>query len=187
MSTLTKAPPIHIEQYLGFEAPPGFRDELIEGEIVLSPDPKPLHAAVANRLSELLKAQLGGMPFAVQQLVNFRMEDCHSMPSPNVFVLDKSRWCEAVETDTYPSGSPVLAVEIVSPANRRKEIQRKTSLYLRHGSVEVWVVFPRKQVLEIWTKTDEVARYTAAETITLRYPFPHTELTLAQVFHPIDA
>lgn len=187
MSTLTRAAPIHIEQYLGFEAPPGFRDELLEGEIVLSPDPKPLHAAVANRISDLLKERLVGMPFVVQQRVNFRMEDCHSMPSPDVLVMDKSCWREAVETDTYPSGSPVLAVEIVSPANRRKEIQRKIGLYLRHGSVEVWVVFPRKQVLEIWTKTNEVARYTAVETITLRYPFPCPELSLVQVFNPIDA
>lgn len=182
MSTLTKADPIHIDQYLAFEAPSGFRDELIEGEIVLSPDPKPLHAAVANRLSDLFRARLVGMPFIVQQRVNFRMEDCHSMPSPDVFVLDKSRWREAVETDTYPSGSPILAVEIVSPANRRKEIQRKTGLYLRHGSVEVWVVFPRKQVVEIWTKTDQVARYSAPGKISLRYPFPSTELDLDQIF-----
>jgi Uma2 family endonuclease len=186
MSTLTKAPPINVDQYLGFEAPSGFRDELIEGEIVLSPDPKPLHAAVANRLSDLLKIRLAGMPFVVQQRVNFRMEDCDSMPSPDLFVLEKSRWHEAVETDTYPSGSPVLAVEIVSPANRRKEIQRKTSLYLRHGSVEVWVVFPRKQVLEIWTQTDHVTRYAAGETITLHYPFPAAELRLDEVFSPLD-
>jgi Uma2 family endonuclease len=187
MSTLTKAAPIHIDQYLGFDAPSGFRDELIEGEIILSPDPKPLHPAVANRLSDLLKARLLGTPFVVQQRVNFRMEDCDSMPSPDVFVLDKSRWQEAVKTDTYPSGSPILAVEIVSPANRRKAIQRKTGLYLRHGSVEVWVVFPRKQVVEVWTKTDKVTRYTAPETITLRYPFPSTGLDLDQVFSPADA
>jgi hypothetical protein len=41
---------LSIDEYLSDEAPPGFRDEQIEGEIVLSPDPKPVHADVANQL-----------------------------------------------------------------------------------------------------------------------------------------
>jgi hypothetical protein len=47
-------PPITIEQYLTFESPEGFRDELINGRIVMSPEPKMLHFDVADNLYKLL-------------------------------------------------------------------------------------------------------------------------------------
>ena len=46
MGTTAKAPPITVEQYCGFEPPPGFRAELLDGEIIVSPEPKPIHQQV---------------------------------------------------------------------------------------------------------------------------------------------
>ncbi len=48
MATVSVAPPITVEQYLGFRGYPGLRDELINGEIVLSPQPKPHHQEVSR-------------------------------------------------------------------------------------------------------------------------------------------
>lgn len=50
MPTASKAPAITVEQYEGFEGYPGLRDELIYGEIVLSPQRKPVHQQVAGNL-----------------------------------------------------------------------------------------------------------------------------------------
>ena len=52
-------PPITAEQFLHFEAPEGYRAELIRGEIVLSPDPKPLHHDVGQNIVEMLKKAVG--------------------------------------------------------------------------------------------------------------------------------
>ena len=49
MSSSVKAPPITVQQYLGFRSPPGYRDELINGEIVVSPERKPLHHDLAEK------------------------------------------------------------------------------------------------------------------------------------------
>jgi hypothetical protein len=56
---------------MSYQAPPGFRDELIEGEIVLSPEPKPLHADVAKQLEAILTAAVQGTSFIVRQRINF--------------------------------------------------------------------------------------------------------------------
>jgi Uma2 family endonuclease len=47
--------PITFEQYEEFEAPDGFRDELINGRIVVSPEAKPLHHEIAANVFGLLK------------------------------------------------------------------------------------------------------------------------------------
>jgi Uma2 family endonuclease len=86
---------VSIDEYLSYQAPAGFRDELIEGKIVLSPSPKPLHAGIAKPLDTTLMAALRGSPFLVRQRINMLLKDDESMPSPDVFVLDKTRWQEA--------------------------------------------------------------------------------------------
>lgn len=151
MSTAAKAPPITIEQFRGFLAPPGFRDELIYGRIILSPDPKARHQEVAKNLFRGLDRLFRGTSFTVQQRTNAEMPAHNSMPSPDVFVIDKIRWKRAIDQDGYPQGSPQLAIEVVSPSNRKTNIQKKISLYLANGALAVWVAYPKKQVIELWT------------------------------------
>jgi Uma2 family endonuclease len=55
---ILKAPPITIEQFEAFESFPGLRDELIRGEIVLSPQPKPFHQQIAKNIERLLERVL---------------------------------------------------------------------------------------------------------------------------------
>jgi hypothetical protein len=50
MATFYKVP-ITIQQYEQFEGYPGLRDELIEGDIVMSPQPKPLNQQTVRNIS----------------------------------------------------------------------------------------------------------------------------------------
>jgi Uma2 family endonuclease len=160
MGTVTKAPPITVEQFRGFVPPPGFRDELINGKIVLSPEPKPRHQEVAKNLFRALDRLFRSTPFTVQQRTNAEMPAFNSMPSPDVFVIDKVRWKAAIVSDGYPQGSPQLAIEVVSPSNRKANIRKKVMLYLANGALAVWVVFPKKQMVEVWTGLEPQLEHT---------------------------
>jgi Uma2 family endonuclease len=147
-SALQPAPPITIEQYLGFEAPEGFRDELIYGRIVLSPEPKVLHYDVADNLYRLL-SKAAGRKYRVAQRMNLQFLDCHSMPIPDVFAIKRQEWTRARIQNVYPDGSQVLlAVEVISPSNRASPLKSKIEIYLAHG-LEVWVVDPKKQEVTV--------------------------------------
>jgi Uma2 family endonuclease len=143
MSSTVKAPPITVRQYLGFQSPPGFRDELINGEIVVSPEPKPLHHDVAENLFELLRAAAGGA-FKVGMRINMTMDTLNSAPSPDVWIVEREKWRAARAANTYPENAPVLAVEVVSPSNRKRRVQEKIDLYLATGGAAVWVVYPKR-------------------------------------------
>ena len=112
--------PITIEQYLGFQSPDGYRDELIYGKIIVSPGPKPDHVDVAENIHELLKQTLG-KKYRVAQRINLRFPAEHSMPSPDIFVSEREAWKQALLHKTYPDGSSVrLVVEMLSPSNTKE-------------------------------------------------------------------
>ena len=71
-----------------FRSPEGFRDELIFGKIIVSPEPKILHFQIADNLYRLLDKTVG-KKFRVAQRVNLRLPALNSMPSPDVFVIER--------------------------------------------------------------------------------------------------
>ena len=137
----TKAPPISVEQFLNFEAPSGYRVELLDGEIVLSPDPKPIHHDLVINVYDALRSRIG-KSFKVGMRTNMDLREVHYMPSPDVFVRAHESWRQARKENCYPSGSPILAVEVISPSNTEPNVLRKTDVYLRYGTVQVWNVYP---------------------------------------------
>jgi Uma2 family endonuclease len=95
MASALSAPPITIEQYLTFESPDGYRDELINGRIIVSPEAQPLHSDVAENLYELLKSTCNRKLHKVGQRMNLRFPEVDSMPSPDLFVIDLAEWQRA--------------------------------------------------------------------------------------------
>ena len=49
-------------------------------------------------------------------------------------------------------GAPMIAVEVVSPANRPAYIDKKTAVYLEEGAAEVWVVYPENRSMAVFRK-----------------------------------
>ena len=124
----------------------GCSDELIQGEIILSPSAKPLHAKIVRRLLKLLEPleKLGyelGTDFGCVLGAN-------SLPGPDLAAVSSARW-ESLHPDEYLNGSPELVVEVFSPGNRKGLMARKAALYLEHGAEAVWVVYPARRTLVV--------------------------------------
>jgi Uma2 family endonuclease len=139
--------PITTEQYEQFEGYPGLRDELINGRIVMNPQPKPLHQHVMLNILGILQRFCEGTEYIVNGNSNIKFSTLHSMPSPDVFVVLKQEWEEAMESDNYLQNPPLLAVEVLSKANRPKHVHEKIAIYLEAGVKEVWVVNTKERSL----------------------------------------
>jgi Uma2 family endonuclease len=149
MASALHVPPITFEQYEHFQSPNGYRDELINGRIVVSPAAKPLHSQVAENIHELLKKACDKRKYKVGQRMNLRFPDVHSMPSPDVFVIELAEWRGACAESRYPDGGGVLlAVEVISPSNFPGPLSEKVNIYVRHG-LETWVVDPKKEEVKV--------------------------------------
>ena len=180
MSTITAR--MSIEEYLSYEAPPGFRDELIEGEVILSPDPKPLHSTICKNLLIILDELLKGSSYAACLATNMALKEDGSMPSPDMFIIDKNRWTAAIREDRYPEGSPQLAIEVYSPSNRPGLVRKKIELYLKNGSAAVWVIYPKRRAVVVHEQSDVTAEYRDGEKLPLPAELSNSTIEVSKIF-----
>ena len=102
------------------------------------------------------------------------------MPSPDVFVLRRDVWFEACRREEYVSVPPVLAVEVLSPANRKTRIAQKVEIYLAAGVLSVWTVDPKRQTVSVHT-TQGKTLHVQGDAIKLGEPL-HGSVALADIF-----
>jgi Uma2 family endonuclease len=120
----------------------GRKYELVDGEIRVSPAGG-RHGAVAVRLSARLLAfvEPRGLGHVFDSSTGFRLPG-GNVRSPDVSFVSRGRF----EGDELPEGfSPVppdLAVEVLSPEDRSRDVLDKVGEYLDAGVRLVWVIDP---------------------------------------------
>jgi Uma2 family endonuclease len=154
--------PISVEEYVAM--PPlgdDSSDELIQGEIVLSPSAKPLHAKIVRRLLKLLEP-LEDAGYELATDFGCILGE-HSLPGPDLAAVSRSLW-QDLSADEYLTGSPELVVEVFSPANRKGLMARKAALYLEYGAQSVWIVYPARRTLIVHDASGE-SEFRAGELV----------------------
>lgn len=131
------------------------RHELIKGELLTMPPPQAEHGRVAANLTMLLGPYIKAHRLGdVLTEAGFKIEsDPDTVLGPDVSFVSKDR--VGLRPDGYYQGPPDLAVEVLSPGDRRGMVEQKLSLWLESGARSVWLVNPRKRTVEIIRSMDE--------------------------------
>lgn len=132
------------------EAHPDMRVELVDGELIMSPAPRPLHQIVSYRLSQLLgkyvdENQLGQLLYAP---VGVRLAQ-DVLVQPDLLFIRQERVADLIGDDNV-NGAPDLVVEILSPSTAHYDRHAKLLTYARHGVPEYWIVDTDNQVVEVY-------------------------------------
>lgn len=120
--------------------------ELIEGELVeVSPQGRVHGRAVSNLAffltSEIRSGVQGELLTGDIGFILSRSPD--TVLAPDISFVRADRLID--EGDGYLELAPDLAIEVLSPSNTAREIERKTAIYLGAGTSEVWVVRPKQR------------------------------------------
>ena len=131
------------------------RHELIKGELLTMPLPKLDHMRVAANLTIILgpyiKANRLGEVYAEG---GFKLEsDPDTVLGPDVSFVSRNR--VGLSPEGYHDGPPDLAIEVLSPGDRRGKVEQKLSLWLESGTRSVWLVNPQKRTVEVIRSMDE--------------------------------
>ncbi len=115
------------------------RLELVDGVVVVSPSPIPLHQRVAGLLfAQLLQAaeQMPDMQvyYETDVVLARRLVYC-----PDIVAYSPGRLQSVPARLDLP---PDLVVEVLSPENRKKDLVTKREDYEKHGVGEYWIVEP---------------------------------------------
>jgi Uma2 family endonuclease len=164
----------------------GKRFELHQGEVVEMPSPSPLHAYVISMLVYLLAKHI-----TAHQLGYFFADSVsYYLPNGDVFIPDASYLSFQRQTG-LPNRftvAPDLAVEVVSPGNRPREILNKVESYLESGTLLVWVIYPEEQVIDSYRRgagnTLIMQKHTATDLLDGEDVLPGLQFTVREVFPP---
>ncbi len=158
-----------------FEALPegagdGIRYELLDGAIVVTPSPGYRHqVAVVNLLVLLRAATPAHLRTLVAPLDVYLPTD--DILEPDLLVISP----DAVVEDKVQGGVPLLAVEVLSPSSRRRDVGDKLTAYRDAGVPAYWVVDPINPRLRVWELRDgeyvEVADLPGDEEWTAELPY----------------
>ena len=128
----------------------GFRYEVIEGELFMSPAPRPNHQRVGLRLIVLLDAfveknQLGELYHAP---IDLNLPDLTSPVQPDILFISTEN-LDIVKEKTI-EGVPDLIIEVLSPGSIRYDRQTKFQIYAKAGVREYWIVDPYPCAIDVF-------------------------------------
>jgi Uma2 family endonuclease len=121
-------------------------EELLDGEVIMSPAPVPKHQLCVANVYDLLKGLVpdGRVFFAPVGV----FLDEGNVPEPDLVWVSEGGKCRI--GDRYLEGAPDLIVEVLSPGTALRDKTTKFRLYEQHGVNEYWLADPDAQYLEVW-------------------------------------
>ena len=175
--------PIKVAEFDKFLAAPENRDrlfELVNGEIVEKAATQE-HGMIALNIGTFFKLYLAEHPIG-----RASVETRHRAPDDNANdLLPDVSFTRDLDKPIVKAGPvpymPDLAVEIKSPDDTYKGMREKARYYLAKGTRMVWLVFPDKRIVEVYTANDEQI-LTENDTLTGGDVLPGFSLAVRQIF-----
>ncbi len=174
-----------IEEFETFIALPDNEDrlfELIDGEIV-EKVPTERHSIVTGNtyaaLREHVKPRnLGRVVFEVRYRVP---GDDHNARLPDVSFTRRERLKPVVDEGVV-SQIPDLCVEVQSPNDTARKMRDKAAYYLENGAQLVWLIYPKKRMVEVLYPDGEFDILSGNDTLTGGDLLPDFSILVSKLF-----
>ena len=163
----------------------GQRLELVKGKLYEMPPAGARHGNVAINIGALLNVHVRsaglGQVFAAE--TGFILaRDPDTVRAPDVAFVARSRIPEGELPVGYMELAPDLAVEIISPTDRRREVREKAEDWLGFGVCLVWVIDPATHSATVYRSLDDVAELSEDDSLDGEDVVPGFACALGDLF-----
>lgn len=162
----------------------GIRRELVRGNVLEMPQPKPRHGyictEIAARLREYVKPRNLGRVVGESGIITERDPD--SMRGPDVSYYSFDRLPPGKMPDEYLDVLPELVVEVLSTFDRWPRVLEKIVEYLDSGVKVVCVIDPDTQSVQLHSADHAVRHLTRNDELTLTELFPDFRCRVSELF-----
>jgi len=163
----------------------GHKYELLDGQLIVSPV-HANHAIICVRIVLKLGAfvETHGFGQVFDSSTGFRLSN-DLLLSPDVSFVSNARLKKIlVAPEKFLYGAPDLAVEVLSPSDRMREINRKLDHYFEFGTKMAWLVnWPKEQII-IYTPDSVESLTRPSDTLTAENLLPGFKCKLRAIFQP---
>lgn len=158
--------------------------ELINGELThMSPagyGHDKIAFKIAFRIGQFVEPRkLGDV---VGSSAGFRLDKANVLSPDAGYVSRERRIQSNTPEEGFFRGVPDLAVEVISPSERKTRIRTKIRKYFARGTRLVWLVYPRRREVEVYTSPDTMSLVAGDDTLDGGDVLPGFRLPLADIF-----
>ncbi len=158
--------------------------ELIDGVLHDMSPGGPRHGAVIVRLSAILfqHVERGKLGIVYDGQTGYRL-DLDNCISPDVSFVSKERIATlAPDPDKFLMGAPDFAVEVLSPSDSWRQVERKIELFLRFGTRLAWIIDPKRSRARVYSSMGECREFTGEFELTGEPVLPGFKISSAEIF-----
>jgi Uma2 family endonuclease len=151
----------------------GYRREIIDGSLFVTPAPNYRHQRTSLNLSAILRSAETPDTVSVYAPFDWRHSN-GGVVEPDLLVIRRAD----VDPDgpLGPSATPLLLVEILSPSHRQYDLAVKRELYERLGVPAYWIIDPKTPSVLALRLTNGVyeveSNVSGDEEFATDWPFP---------------
>jgi Uma2 family endonuclease len=131
---------------------------LIRGELIKMSPTGGTHGILCARLAAVLLtyAESNDLGIVFGAETGFQVEhDPDTVIGADVAFVSKERFKDITDINKFVPFAPDLSAEVLSPGNRRGEIEQKIRYYFAAGTRLMWVVNPKSRTVTVYRSADE--------------------------------
>jgi Uma2 family endonuclease len=134
------------------ESRPSPRYELLDGELLVTPAPDPLHQLIVAEMFALIKEYVDceAISIAFTSPADIELAP-ETIMQPDVFLVSADAFGDEAPMRWSQVKRLLLAVEVLSPSTMRQDRVDKRDHYLANGVEDYWIIDPDARVFECWS------------------------------------
>ena len=162
-----------------------FRYELVDGELKKMSPAGQKHGRITVRLTEPLAKHVRthqlGQVYAAE--TGFKLKsNPDTVRAADIAFVRRERLEILGETESYWPGAPDLAVEVNSPSDTVREVEKKVMEWLEFGSRLVWIVSSKLHTVTVYRSLTDIETLTEKDILDGGDVVPGFQISIAEIF-----
>lgn len=159
--------------------------ELVRGRLIKYMPTGMIHGIVATQigqaLSNFVRANNLGIVLAAETgFYIFQTPD--TVRAPDSAFVGSDKLAKHGITEKFFPDAPDLTVEVVSPSDRKKDIEEKVKDYLSAGVKLVWIIYPQNRIAAVYRQNNIVSILREDDEFDGEEFLPNFRLALSELF-----
>ena len=171
------------------EDPPGVRLELVDGEVAVSPSPRPRHSVPTQELARLLGNHIEEFDLGLLIADTDTIFGEHDVRRPDLIYFTKARQHLVLEDEAI-GAPPDLCIEVVSPSSGTIDREDKFEQYAAGKVPHYWILDPQVRTIDAFKLKGKKYHATASgrgDDVVRLPPFPTLDIPLAKLWFPTSS
>ncbi len=162
-----------------------YRYELINGDLITMSPSSHDHGRITMRLAaplaQFVWEQELGEAYGAE--TGFQLTfDPDTVLAPDVAYISAKRLKDIGPTRGYWPAAPDLAVEVLSPSERKSRVETKIAKWFSFGTIQVWIVNPKTETVTVYRSATNAVTFSIADTLEADDLLPGFRMAVKRLF-----